>query len=55
MSVLELLILLIAVAGGLRILAQRWGIPHPVLLVLGGLVVALIPGLPKPNVDPELL
>ena len=55
MSVLELLFLLIAVAGGLRILAKRWGIPHPVLLVLGGLVVALVPELPKPNVDPELL
>ncbi|MDQ2768782.1 MAG: Na+/H+ antiporter [Gemmatimonadota bacterium] len=55
MNLLELLLLLIAVAGGLRILAQRWGVPHPVLLVLGGLVVALIPGLPQPNVDPELL
>ncbi|HEV7703992.1 MAG TPA: Na+/H+ antiporter [Gemmatimonadaceae bacterium] len=52
---MELLILLIAVAGGLRILAQRWGVPHPVLLVLGGLGVALIPGLPQANVDPELL
>ena len=55
MRLLELLILLIAVAGGLRILAQQWGIPHPVLLVLGGLGVALIPGLPQANVDPELL
>jgi CPA1 family monovalent cation:H+ antiporter len=54
-SFLELLILLIAVAGALRILAQRWGVPHPVLLVLGGLGVALIPGLPQPNIDPELL
>jgi CPA1 family monovalent cation:H+ antiporter len=52
---LELLIFLIAVAGALRILAQKWGIPHPSLLVLGGLAVALIPGLPQPNVDPELL
>jgi Na+/H+ antiporter len=55
MRLLELLFLLIAVAGGLRILAQKWGIPHPVLLVLGGLCVAMIPGLPQPNVDPELL
>lgn len=55
MKLLELLFLLIAVAGGLRILAQKWGIPHPVLLVLGGLGVALIPELPQANVDPELL
>jgi Na+/H+ antiporter len=52
---IELLVLLIAVAGALRILAQKWGVPHPVLLVLGGLVVAMIPGLPQPNVDPDLL
>jgi monovalent cation/hydrogen antiporter len=54
-SLLELLILLIAVAGALRLLAQKWGIPHPSLLVLGGLAVALIPGLPQPNIDPELV
>jgi monovalent cation/hydrogen antiporter len=51
----ELSMLLIAVAGALRILAQKWGIPHPSLLVLGGLVVALVPALPQPNVNPELL
>jgi Na+/H+ antiporter len=55
MSLFELLMLLIAVAGALRILAQKWGVPHPSLLVLGGLAVALIPGLPQPKVDPELL
>ena len=55
MTVLELLILLIAVAGALRILAQKWGVPPPVLLVLGGLLLALVPGLPQPNADPELL
>ena len=55
MIVLELLILLIAVAGTLRILAQKWGVPPPVLLVLGGLLLALVPGLPQPKADPELL
>jgi monovalent cation/hydrogen antiporter len=54
-SLFELLMLLVAVAGALRILSQKWGVPHPSLLVLGGLVVALTPGLPPPNVDPELL
>ncbi len=55
MSLFELLMLLVAVAGALRILSQKWGVPHPSLLVLGGLLVALTPGLPPPNVDPELL
>jgi Na+/H+ antiporter len=52
---LELLLFLVAIAGVLRILAQKWGIPYPSLLVLGGLAVALIPGLPQPKLDPELL
>ena len=55
MRLFELLMLLVAVAGALRILSQKWGVPHPSLLVLGGLAVALIGGLPQPNVDPELL
>lgn len=55
MSLFELLMLLVAVAGALRILSQKWGVPHPSLLVLGGLAVALIPGLPQPNVNPELV
>jgi monovalent cation/hydrogen antiporter len=54
-SLFELLMLLIAVAGALRILSQKWGVPHPSLLVLGGLAVALTPGLPRANADPELL
>jgi len=51
-SLFELLILLVAVAGALRILSQKWGVPHPTLLVLGGLAVALVPGLPQPTVNP---
>jgi len=47
--------LLIAVAGALRILAQKWGVPHPSLMVLGGLVLVLIPDLPQPKVSPDLL
>jgi len=54
-SLFELLILLVAVAGALRILSQKWGVPHPSLLVLGGLAVALVPGLPQPTVNPELV
>ena len=55
MSLFELLMLLIAVAGALRILSQKWGVPHPSLLVLGGLAVALVPELPRVDVDPDLL
>jgi monovalent cation/hydrogen antiporter len=54
METLELLIgLLAAVAVVVRV-AGRAEIPEPVLLVLAGLAVALIPGLPEVELDPEL-
>ena len=54
METLELLVgLLAAVAVAVR-LAGRTAIPEPVLLVLAGLAVALIPGLPTVELDPQL-
>ncbi len=53
MSALTLILLLFAVVAGLRLLADRTGIPLPTLLVLGGLGVALMPGLPRLVLDPD--
>ena len=53
MSALTLILLLFAVAAGLRMLADRSGIPLPTLLVLGGLGIALMPGLPRLVLDPD--
>ena len=50
----EILVLLVAVAI-LAILARRLAIPYPILLVLGGLVLALVPGLPKMRLEPDLI
>lgn len=47
-----LVVLGIAVAG---LLSRRSGIPSPVLLVLGGLVVASLPGTPSVELDPEVI
>lgn len=55
MRSIEMVVLLLAVAAGLRILANRINVPHPVLLVLGGLALAFIPGLPRVTVDPDTL
>jgi monovalent cation/hydrogen antiporter len=55
MIYLQLTVLLIAVAGLLRIIARRVGIPHPVALVVGGLALAMIPGLPTLDPDPDLI
>jgi monovalent cation/hydrogen antiporter len=52
-SAITLILLLFAVVAGLRVFADRTGIPLPTLLVLGGLGVALVPGLPHLVLDPD--
>jgi monovalent cation/hydrogen antiporter len=46
--------LLIAVAA-LVTVARRLGIAYPIFLVLGGLVLGLVPGIPRVHVDPDLI
>ena len=46
--------LFVAVAG-LSTLARVLSIPYPILLVLGGLVMAVIPGLPEVELEPDLV
>ncbi len=55
MRELELLLLLLAVSAGIQILARRISVPYPSLLVIGGLLLALVPGLPRIARDPELI
>src|SRR5882672_9698457 len=49
----EILGILAAVAA-LALLSRKVPIPYPILLVLGGLALALIPGLPRVPFNPEL-
>ncbi|HZY56774.1 MAG TPA: cation:proton antiporter, partial [Rubrobacteraceae bacterium] len=49
-----ILVLLGAVAA-LATLAHRLGVPYPILLVLGGLVLGFVPGLPQVELKPELV
>jgi CPA1 family monovalent cation:H+ antiporter len=39
----------------LALLARQLGLPAPALLVMGGLLVALVPGLPVVHFDPQLV
>src|SRR6266700_8278390 len=39
----------------LVVVARRLGIPYPILLVLGGLAISLVPGLPRVVLDPNLV
>jgi Na+/H+ antiporter len=40
---------------GLAALARRIGVPYPILLVLGGLALSLVPGLPRITLAPEVV
>ena len=52
---LELVLLLLAVSAGLRLVAERLNIPYATALVVGGLLLALIPGLPRIEIAPDVL
>jgi Na+/H+ antiporter len=52
----ELLLLGLFVAvPALSVLARFLGVPYPILLVLGGLAIGLVPGLPEVELDPDLV
>lgn len=55
MAGLELVLLLLAVSAALRLVAERFTIPYSAVLVVGGLFIALIPGLPRVELAPEVL
>src|SRR5436309_14882748 len=55
MNGLELVLLLLAVSAGLRILARRLAVPYAALLVVGGLVLAFMPNLPRLELSPDVL
>jgi monovalent cation/hydrogen antiporter len=46
---------LFVLVAGLNVLAQRLAIPYPIVLVLGGLVVGGIPGIPDVTLNPDLV
>jgi CPA1 family monovalent cation:H+ antiporter len=52
---LEVVILLLAVVLALTTIAQKIGIPYPIFLVLGGLVLGVVPGLPPVTLHPDLV
>ncbi len=55
---MQLLIAVLAILVAIIILfelAQRVNVPYPTLFVLGGLVLALVPGLPSISLEPDLV
>jgi len=51
----EIILALLTVMLALVVVARRLGIPYPILLVLGGLAISLVPGLPRVVLDPNLV
>ncbi len=54
MELVELLLALIAACIGFSLIARRLRLPYAVILVIGGMVLALIPAVPNLELDPEL-
>jgi Na+/H+ antiporter len=52
---IEFLMLLLLAIALLAQLAGRLEIPYPVFLVLGGLAIALVPGVPSPRLAPDVV
>jgi Na+/H+ antiporter len=55
MHAIESLILLLGAAALLAQLARTLKVPYPVFLVLGGLAIGFVPGLPAVEVPPEVI
>ncbi|HEY8095093.1 MAG TPA: Na+/H+ antiporter [Methylobacter sp.] len=52
---LKIIILLLTAVLALTTVARKLAIPYPILLVIGGLVLSFIPGLPTIRLDPDLI
>jgi CPA1 family monovalent cation:H+ antiporter len=55
MREVELVLILLAAVAVLVSISARLSIPYPILLVLGGLVLGFVPGLPVVQLDPHVV
>jgi monovalent cation/hydrogen antiporter len=55
MNEIALVFALMAAVATLATVAGRIGVPYPILLVLGGLALAFVPGLPRVTLDPDVI
>jgi NhaP-type Na+/H+ or K+/H+ antiporter len=55
MELLEALVVLFLCAVALGWAARQMRVPYPIALVLGGVLLGLIPGLPAVPLDPGLI
>jgi monovalent cation/hydrogen antiporter len=55
MQALELVLVLLAATAALAVLADRLAVPPPVLMVLGGAILAVLPNLPRLSLNPDVV
>lgn len=55
MGEIELVLALMVAVTALVLLSHRLGVPYPLLLVVGGLLLSVIPGLPHIQLEPDLV
>lgn len=55
MPVVELVLLLLFAVAALAYIATRVHLPYPIVLVLGGLALGFVPGLPPIDLQPDLI
>src|SRR5215471_2104718 len=55
MKPVETFVLLFCAVVGVVLMGQRLKIPYPIALVLGGLCISLVPGLPAVGVNPDIV
>jgi monovalent cation/hydrogen antiporter len=55
MDVLSSILLILVAIGILFEMARRLGVPYPTLFVIGGLGLAFVPGLPRLELEPDLV
>lgn len=51
----SIILLLLAIMLGLSAIAEKVKLPYPILLVIAGISVGFIPGMPKIELDPEVV
>ena len=55
MNQAEVICTLLIVVAALAILAKKVALPYPVLLVIGGLALGFVPGLPAVQLEPDMV
>jgi CPA1 family monovalent cation:H+ antiporter len=53
MEPIELVLVLVAVVAAVTLLAEKLDVPYPILMVIAGLAIGILPGVPRIELDPD--